>query len=619
MAIEQQSQFLESIPPFDRLSNSVLQEVASQMDVVYFPVDSVVEVNRRESAFLYFIIKGRVAEYQEGDLVTQYAIRSYFGEQAVLSADAEQDVREFKVLEESILYRLPVAVFTELLETQPLFKQHFQSTIVEKLDALHQSMQLMTSTEVMMDTVCSAPIKPLVLLDGSVTLQQAVERMVEVQSDACVVDLKEAVYDYGIVTSTDILKIIAAGDFNERAVLKDFANGPLITVHEFDYLFNALLKMTKFQIDRLAVRSDEGLIGFLSQKDLMGLFANQSGLALIKIDQAESVGDFKRVAEQIDDLVVNLQRKGIKTHYIAKLVNELHRKLMAKLFSLYVPSSIQDKITLLVMGSEGRSEQVLRTDQDNAILFNGLSEEEQVRLAQSAKEFSHALIEIGFPPCKGEIMVSNPMWRQSIADFSFQLKNWFDRPSEDGFMYISILYDAQTITGEEAMLAEVQDVLFKRLRDNPVFLRHFAKTALQFETPIGFFGGLRTDKSGGQERIDLKKSGIFPIVHGVRCYALEAGLRQTNTHWRIKALMDAGVLEQDFGIELGETLNYFHGLRLGAMLQQRMQGRKDDELDNFIDLQNLSHLQQDLLKQAFTVVDDFKRRLQKHFKLHEVM
>lgn len=619
MAIEQQSQFLENIPPFDSLSVSVLQEVASHLDVVYFPVGSAIEVNRQENAYLYFIIKGRVAEYREQELITHYGVRGYFGEQGLLGTDNAEGMREFKVLEESILYRLPAEVFSRLLDSQPVFKQHFLSSIVEKLDALHQSMQLMTSTEVMMDTVCSAPIHPLVMLDGCVTLQKAVERMVEIQSDACVVELKGESYDYGIVTSTDIMKIIASGDFNENAILKDFANGPLVTVHEFDYLFNALLKMTKFKIDRLVVRSDDGLIGFLLQKDLMGLFANQSGLALIKIDQAENVEDFRRVAEQIDDLIVNLQRKGIKTHYIAKLVNELHRKLMEKLLTLYLPESICNKVSLLVMGSEGRSEQVLRTDQDNAILFEELSEDEQSKLTEASEQFSRALIDIGFPVCKGGIMVSNPMWRQSVIGFSDQLKEWFDRPTEESFMYISILYDAQIVFGDETMLDRLREVLFKRLRDNPVFLRHFAKTALQFDTPIGFFGGLRSDKRGGQARIDLKKSGIFPIVHGVRCYAIEAGLKQANTHWRIKALMDSGVLDQDFGIELGETLNYFHGLRLDAMLQQKMQGRPDDELDNYIDLQTLSHLQQDLLKQAFTVVDEFKRKLQKRFRLHEVM
>jgi CBS domain-containing protein len=156
---------------------------------------------------------------------------------------------------------------------------------------------------------------------------------------------------------------------------------------------------------------------------------------------------------------------------------------------------------------------------------------------------------------------------------------------------------------------------------------------LQFATPVSFFGGLRTEKSSGTEFMDIKKGGIFPIVHGVRCYALEKQIAPTNTHWRIKALMDLGVFEKSFGIELGETLNFLNTLRLESMLKQvnllGVSGEDEsgeDESgaistvpDNYIDVGSLSHLQQDLLKQSLGVVEGFKKRVTQHFKLHEVL
>lgn len=621
MAVEQQASFIEQIPPFDDLPPRVLNEVAAQMDVVYFPVGSEVSERQQESGALYFVIKGRISEYHHEEKITQYGVRSFFGEQRILQhafAEAKSHNR-FIVEEEAILYRLPGEVFSQILKTQPEFERHFRAGIVEKLNALHQSVQTMTSTEVMMDTVCSAPIRPLLELDERVTLAEAVARMVEEQTDTCVVKLTDQAEPRGILTSTDIMRIIAAGDFHEQATLGQHANTPLITVHQFDYLFNALLKMTKYQIERLVVRSDSGLTGFLTQKDMMGLFANQSGLALLKIEQAESVGDFQRVAHQIDELVINLHRKGIKTHYIAKLVNELHRKLMTKLFARCVPESLWDRVCLLVMGSEGRSEQVLRTDQDNALFYTALNPEEETQLKAGAERFSRDLVAIGFPECPGGIMVSSPLWRQPVTGFKQQLKQWFDEPSEEHFMQLSIFSDAQPVLGNEELLKQAKGVLQRLLREQPLFLRHFAKAALQFETPIGFFGGLKTDKRNGGERIDLKKAGIFPIVHGVRCLALEKEVGQTNTHWRIKALMDLGVFEADWGQELGETLNFFHSLRLEAMLEQRDAATEAVQPDNFIDIQRLTHLQQDLLKQALVVVNQFKKRLRQHFRLHEVM
>jgi CBS domain-containing protein len=185
-------------------------------------------------------------------------------------------------------------------------------------------------------------------------------------------------------------------------------------------------------------------------------------------------------------------------------------------------------------------------------------------------------------------------------------------------MYAAILFDAEAVYGDPLWLDEVKQVLRKHQEDYPVFLRHFAISVMQFNTPIGFFGGLITENEDRKhDYIDIKKGGIFPIVHGIRCYALEHGIEQTNTHWRIKALMDKGVFKKEFGIELGETLNYLNTLRLESMLHQIADGK--DIPNNKIRLSELSHMQQDVLKQSFGVVDGFKKRVIQHFNLQEML
>ena len=664
MAIEQQAEFLQQIPPFGLIDGQALRQAALSMDVIYLPTGALVPLLANEkrtesgiSAYLYFVIKGVIAEESQGLVVGRYSVRGYFGEREILkmqnatipkSNDLANSDSIFKVLEEAILYRMPATIFLELFQQNDDFQQHFNASIVDKLNAMHNAVQTTASTEVMMDTVCSAPIQPLVMVSDAETLQIAIQKMVEHKTDACVVALhasmsnddkknggKAADVEYGIVTSTDILRLIAAGQIEllqQDLATSGLANGPLLTVHEFDYLFNALLKITRFQVDRLVVRSDSGLVGFLNLKDLMSLFANQSGLALLKVDQAESVDDLHAVAQQIDQLVENLNRKGIKTHYIAKLVNELHRKMIRKLVELLLPDALQSEVCLIVMGSEGRAEQVLRTDQDNALIFsNGLSDKAREQLAIFSDAFTQAMITIGFPVCPGNIMLSNPVWRQPVGQFSEKLRQWFDEPTHESFMHIAILFDAEAIYGNEDWLLTIKRKLQQRMADNPIFLRHFAKTVIQFETPVSFFGGLRTEKTSGTESIDIKKGGIFPIVHGVRCYALEYGINPTNTHWRIKALIDLGVFEESFGIELGETLNFLNTLRLESMLKQAshlnseagsLSGLVEGTRvvpNNYIDVSGLSHLQQDLLKQSLNVVEDFKKRATKHFKLHEVL
>jgi CBS domain-containing protein len=419
----------------------------------------------------------------------------------------------------------------------------------------------------------------------------------------------------GIVTSIDLLNGLALNEYAVTDAVGPLATRPVMTVHQFDYLFNALLKMTKYRINRLVVRSDDAMLGILHQKDLMGMFANQSGLVVLSIQQAESFEELKGVADRIDHLVVNLNNRGVKTHYIAKLVNELHRKMLERVFEFLSPPEALQKGCLLVMGSEGRAEQVIRTDQDNAFILPD-TVEISPGLAAFMQTFSARLIELGFPPCPGKIMVSNPVWTRPLSDFKQQLRDWMTAPSGDAFMNLSIFFDAEAVLGDEQLLLDAKRTMMSWVDSNRHFLPHFAKSVLQFDTPIGFFGKLVTDKHSKEPKIDLKKGGIFPIVHGVRCLALEHGILKTNTHWRIKALMDMGVLTEHFGIELGETLNFLNTLRLESMVEQM---QLEQAPDNLIRVSGLTQLQQDLLKDAFNVVNQFKKLIEQHYKLHAVM
>ncbi|MGC9386048.1 MAG: DUF294 nucleotidyltransferase-like domain-containing protein [Hydrogenovibrio sp.] len=618
MGFEQQREFLSQTPPFDSLNEKLLNTLADSMDVQYWPAKTRLEVtNASEDQALYFVIKGKVAEWQEGMITAQYGVRGYFGDAILL--DKHQKTVVFEMIEEVIAYRLPKSLFLKALDSSESVSNFFNASIVEKLNRIHEAIQSSSSTEVMMDTVCSAPIQTLVRVESTESLLVATQKMMAVRSDACLVIFDQEAP--GIVTSSDVLKFIASDSIErvkQPGVLAEIAHKPVYSVHEYDYLFNALLKMTRYQIDRLVVRDDKDFVGILHQKDLMSLFANQSGLVLIKVDQARSVDDLIEVGPQIDRLIQNLNQKGIKTHYIAKLVNELHRKMLAKLVGLLLPSALQDKVCLCVMGSEGRSEQVIRTDQDNALIFDdALSASEEEALSDFAVVFIDRLKQMGFPPCPGNIMLSNPEWRMRQSEFEAKIDRWFDQPSDDHFMNAAIFYDAESVFGRSEWLEQLKHRLMQKTQEYDHFLRHFAVATLRFPTPVGFFGGLVSETESGHDLLDIKKGGIFTLVHGVRCYALEAGIDKTNTHWRIKALMDQGLFEKEFGLELGETLNFLNTLRLQSMLEQLNEGVTIP--NNKIRLEALSHMNQDLLKQSFHVVDTFKKRLTHHFNLHSMV
>jgi len=488
MAITQQRDFLTQLPPFDQLDKPVLNELADGMNVVYLPQSTNLILGKEGQAdSLYILIKGKVAELQEGAIISHYSVRGFFGDSEMLGKSSKVTV--YEVLEETIAYTLPSSLFLKAFESCTQFARFFNASIVEKLNRIHQSIQSASSTEVMMETVCSAHIQECVSVDKQASLLEVSQKMTQARSDACLVNFDDE--SVGIVTTSDILKFVATEPHDlltQTGVLSQVANRPVYSVHEFDYLFNALLKMTRYQIDRLVVRRDEGFIGFLHQKDLMSLFANQSGLVLLNVDQAESMQDLVTVGPQIDQLINSLNRKGIKTHYIAKLVNELHRKMIYKLIEFILPVELRDKVCILVMGSEGRSEQVIRTDQDNALIYrDDVSTEEIEKIQYFANSFTQAMQEIGFPPCPGNIMLSNNEWCLSISAFKSKIDRWFNKPSEESFMHAAILLDAECVYGKNRWLQEIKQALREKQDEYPVFLRHFAISVLQFNTPIGFF------------------------------------------------------------------------------------------------------------------------------------
>jgi CBS domain-containing protein len=261
-----------------------------------------------------------------------------------------------------------------------------------------------------------------------------------------------------------------------------------------------------------------------------------------------------------------------------------------------------------VLGSEGREEQVLKTDQDNAlILRDGFSHPELERVT---REFTECLLEFGYPRCPGNIMVSNPYWTKSVAAFKESLFDWIVRPTPDSFLQFAIFCDAAAVAGDDNLLRHVKDRMYRLLSDHRSFYSQFARSTVAFETPLGFFTNFVLEKN--RDELDIKKGGIFPIVHGVRSLALEYRLPQTNTVDRIAALGQRNLFEPSFGVELSEAFAYLSTLRTKAGLRKIEQGLPQD---NYLNPKDLNKLERELLRDSFKIVNEFKKFITYHFKL----
>ncbi|MGL4807886.1 MAG: putative nucleotidyltransferase substrate binding domain-containing protein, partial [Giesbergeria sp.] len=344
--------------------------------------------------------------------------------------------------------------------------------------------------------------------------------------------------------------------------------------------------------------------------DLFSFLANHSHVITVQIEHAQDLPALAQAAAQITRLLAALQRGGTRIGLMAKLVQQLNAHLFERAWSMVAPADLVDNSCLFVMGSEGRGEQLLKTDQDNGlVLRDGYAAPPE--LDAICQRFSQVLTSFGYPECPGRIMVSNPDWRGSVQSFGQRVRQWLLAPEADSLMQLAIFLDAHAVAGDAALLHTVRDGVVAQAIDNDAVLARFTAAIDNFGGASGWWSRLFGLSDEGRA-ISLKKAGIFPIVHGVRSLALARRVAATGTAERIAALVEAGVLDAALGEELVQSLHFLMGLRLQAGLAEVDTGRP---VTGNVDPERLSTLERDLLKDALAVVKRFKALLHHRLKL----
>ncbi|HEY2189919.1 MAG TPA: putative nucleotidyltransferase substrate binding domain-containing protein, partial [Caldimonas sp.] len=256
----------------------------------------------------------------------------------------------------------------------------------------------------------------------------------------------------------------------------------------------------------------------------------------------------------------------------------------------------------------GRGEQILKTDQDNALLLrDGF---EPAGVAAVAAQFNGALIELGYPPCPGDIMLTNPLWRQPLAAFRQTIRDWLFAADPEGPMRLAIFFDAAAVAGDKGLLDAARDHLDNIFAGNDVFLARFASAVDQFSAGGGWWSWLTTRRDDSQ--LDLKKIGTFPIVHGVRALALQHRLREVGTAARLRVLVDREAIDAELARDLVDALHCLMGMKLTHQLRQRAAGEVPG---NLVRPADLGSLERDALNQALAIVKRFRALLVQRFRL----
>jgi len=598
-----------SASPFDCLNSAERQLVRDNVDIGYFVEGATILEPGVDPAYLFIVTKGHVRQFDGPEFVNSYGPDDCFDGRALVAGKASS---RFVAAEEVLAYQLTKQAVNELILSNATFGALLFADLSKKLIALAQRDNQHEVQSLSLATVAQVVVRPAVVVDGETDIVSVVKLFQARRIGSVMVrDARSVPVRMGVFTTSGLQRAILHGTALTQLPVRELASFSLVSVHPDDQLFEALALMIRHQVQRVVVIDGERIVGFLEQLDLLSFLSNHSYLITRRILEAGDIPALKVAAEQITQLIGLLHRSGTKVSLIARLVRELNAKLFERAWQVIAPADLVANSCLFVMGSEGRGEQLLKTDQDNGlVLRDGYACEHDLQAI--CQQFSDALSAFGYPECPGRIMINNPQWRHDASAFGRTVRRWLLTPDAESLMALAIFVDAHAVCGDSDLLEQVRGEVFQMTLDNDALLARFAAAIDAFDSHSGWWNRLFTIGDADCDELDLKKAGIFPLVHGIRSMALEMRISHTGTVERIDALVRAGKLTGDLGTDLIDSLHFFMGLRLKVGLDALELGRDNGRT---IDVDKLSSLDRDLLKDTLDVVKRFKTLLRQRYRL----
>lgn len=593
--------------PFTLLDEDGRDHVRRGMDFAYFDREEIILETGQVGEAVFLIHKGEVAEIDPSlsaasARIGHYTAGDLFGAISILNGKSRY---RFQAEQECLCYVMPKALFLQLCHHYPAFDSFFKQSLSHKARLLTEKRAEggVTMAGFMLASVSECMREPL-LMDAATDIAGAVAKLNASHADSLLVNTQGT---FGMVTKTDLLNGLVLGNCLHTTPVEKLAHFSLVTVTPDQYLFEALVLMTRHKVARVVVMEQAAPKGVVELMDVLSYFSSRSYVVSLQVEQACNLEALAAASQRTAELVNALMAQGVKLRFAMDLLAAINGRIMHKAWVFTIDAQYHAQSCLMVMGSEGRGEQILKTDQDNGLILADDSHWPDV--AERMQALTATLVQLGYPPCPGNIMVSNPEWVGTVAQWKSRVAKWAHARDGDSLMKLAILLDAHAVAGNQGLLDSVREALFAHCSGDELLLSYFARAALSFSTPLTLFGSLKKPQHG----IDIKKGGIFPIVHGVRTMALERCIKVTSTLDRLEALVVDGRLDRRFADDLGEALALFTELRLKQQLEAL--NNASQRPTNRVVVQELSSLERDLLREALHIVKEFKQRLSHRYHL----
>ncbi|MCC5919696.1 MAG: DUF294 nucleotidyltransferase-like domain-containing protein [Cyclobacteriaceae bacterium] len=639
MIVERVFDFLKTYPPFSMIDSGELRSLSATLSIRFFSKEEqIFAAGEAPPDHFYLVRQGKVdlirPEAEKQHLVDVCGEGDIFGARAILSGGAY--ALSAICREECLIYQIPKASFDPILTSNSEVALYFAAGFasgslndranMEKTQVGFSALSRRSKGEVfyrMQDVLTLSGEKSIVSCSADTSIREAAQQMTAAGVGSIVV-VDEQQHPLGICTDTDFRKKVLAADLSSGGPISEIMSSPVVTSSPNRKVVELTLFMLSKGIKHLVItpsgRADSPVMGMISEHDLLLNQANNPGVLIRQINQSKQVDELADIRNKAEALLRNYLREEASISFISRVMSAINEALIEKAirmaeFELAVRRIPSPELAFcwLNLGSEGRSEQLLRTDLDNALVYEnpskGKEKEAHAYFLELGKHVIETLHACGFSRCPADIMASNPEWCQSLKQWKQYFSQWIRQPEPKSVMFSTIFLDLKAVFGKEEIAKSLKAHIVSEVKKEPLFIQHLAANSLQNPAPLGFFRNLLIEKSGeNKDTFDIKLRAMMPLVDSARLLCLSHyQIDKSSTLDRYELL--AELEPQKKALYLEAKMAYELMMRFRAI-----SGLKNQNSGRFLEIKELNKLERQALRNAFGPISDLQESIKLRFK-----
>jgi len=614
--------FLVQHAPFSTLPEEEVKHAAGQVEISYFRAGTTILAYGAPLAHLYVVRSGLVELYRRnGNLYNRIDSGAIFGHFGLLMKNRARYTAV--AIKDTLVYCLPEDVFNEYCETYDEFSDYVE---IESATRLRQAVNDPDSTYVLEKSKVTALLSEApVFVARQATAQQVAQAMTENNISAVLItdgqapeehSEKEGEHYVGIATERDLCTRVLAEGGSPDTPIGDVMSTELVSIKHNAYAFEAMLTMLRHNIQHLLVLKNSSPIGIIQISDIVRHESQSSLLLVNSIFNQNTIKDLVAESVQVQSCFLRMVGENANSQMIGRALAEIGRSFICRIAELgeelYGPPPIP--YCFISLGSMSRDEQLIVTDQDNALILD--DEYDPLAHGEYFEKLTAFICDgldaCGYKYCTGHIMATNPEWRKTCSEWEGCFAEWIDTPEPQALLNASIFFDLDGVHGRVKWAEQLNSFISRRARRNNRFIACLARNALGRTPPLGFFKEFVLEKDGRQRKsMNLKRRGTAPLVDIVRVHALAIGSQQRSTFERLTEIIDAGILPAGRGPDLRDAMEF---ISIVLCRHQANDVAAGEEPDNNIVPENLSDFEKRHLKDAFQILSNAQNFLKYRYQ-----